>query len=278
MCLFDGCDRISRRAFVGAAFAAPLVARAHELSSSRDLVRRDYGYSRDSARIEGYVAYRTSRRHAPVVTVMHGNAGLPVDVRDTVDWLALLGFVAFAANPTTREPDPTTIPRSTLTGRGFGDRYIEDTRAGLAQMRKDGIGRNEGPIALLGYCGGGYCGLLWNDTPNRDELGVLVGIHVALHNFGGDGGISTSRPQGMDLYRRMIAPSQFHYGTADHLTPAKDMEELRSEGHRLGRILEIHSYEGADHGFAMSSDHAYRSDYAAQVRERAAAFLLRHFH
>lgn len=277
MCLADGCPPIGRRTVLGAGLALPLAACARALAAPVDLVRNPIRFERESASLDGYVAYRQAPRDAPVVVVMHGNAGLPDDVRDTADWLAGLGYVGFAVNPTSREPDPRRISPALLRGRAFGDRYIEDTRAGLARLRGDGIGRAAGPLALVGYCGGGYCGLLWGDTPHRAELGALVGIHVALHNFNADGSLSTERPQGIDLYRGMNVPAQFHYGTADRLTPERDMEELRAAGAGLGRVLEVHGYAGADHGFAMSTNDTYRPDYTVQVRSRAADFLRRHF-
>lgn len=276
MCLADGCAPIGRRAVLRAALALPVAACAPPaFAAGEDVVQRTMSIERAGAAIDLYVAWREDRREAPIAVVMHGNAGLPEDVRETADWLARFGYVGLAVNPTSREPDPSTIPRAVLAGRGFGDRYIEDSRAGLAQLRRERIGRAAGPIAVVGYCGGGYCGLLWSDTPYRAELGALVGMHVAMHNFNADGSLSTGRPQGMDLYRGMSAPAQFHYGTADTLTPERHMEELRAEAARLGRTLELYGYDGADHGFAMSTQETYRADYSAQIRERTGAFLAR---
>jgi carboxymethylenebutenolidase len=229
-------------------------------------------YSRGPDTIEAYVAYPPESRAAKVVTVMHGNAGMPADIRGTVELLAASGYVALAANPTSREPDPRQIPREMLQGRDFGDRYIEDTRAGLAALRRDRIGR-EGPIGVVGFCGGGYCGLLWSDTPHRAEVGALVGMHVALRNYQNDGEISRTRPQGIDLYRSTVAPCQFHYGTADPLTPESDISEARGIAMAQSRIFEAFRYEGAGHGFALSTDDNHHPGHAAAAHERALRFL-----
>lgn len=276
MCL-DDCGGISRRTFVGAAFAAPLATRSGPLPGRRGLVRRTFHFARADSLVDGYVTYPPASRNSPFVTVMHGNAGLPADVKETVDWLGSLGFVAVAVNPTSREPDPSTIPRSLLRGRAFGDRYIEDTRAGIGQLKREGIGRTGNRVAVVGYCGGGYCGLLWNDTAYKSELGPLVGIHVGLRNYNADGTISDERPQGLDLYRLTEAPAQFHYGTADRLTPETDISSLRAIASSGRKTLEAYAYQGADHGFAMSTDETYRPDHTAVVRERAAKFLRRYW-
>jgi carboxymethylenebutenolidase len=233
---------------------------------------RDYGYERDGAAIDAFLA--APARPAPAVAVLHGNWGIPADVRAMAVELARHGFVALAVNPTSREPDHTIIPRSMLLGREFGDRYVADTRAGIERLQTQGIA-TAGPVAVWGYCGGGYVGLLWAAGAEGRELGAIVGAHVAIRNRNPDGTLLETRPQGLDLIAASATPMQFHQGGADDLTPETDLIELEALATRERKPIDVFRYPGAGHGFAMSTSDVYRADYAALANERGVAFLKR---
>lgn len=274
MCLDLFCLKPSRRlalaAAAGAAVSA-IVGRGNAAPLPRGM---NFNFTREGDTIFGYRVAPIGRRARATAVVLHGNADIPDDVKATADWLASLGFVALAVNSTSREPDPTKIPRSVLMGRGYGDRYIADTRAGLASL---GPTAPKGPIAVVGYCGGGYTGLLWGAEQLKQEIGALVAIHTPLHNRDPDGTILTGRPQGIDLYRSMEAPTQWHFGGSDGYTPAKDIAELRALKKGRQHAAQIHIYAGGQHGFAMSTHDTYIPKAAELIRMRAERFLAAHF-
>jgi carboxymethylenebutenolidase len=273
MCLYDDC-KTSRRSVLRAGLVLPLLGNA--VARAEGVVRESaWQYERDGAKLDGYLAYPLADADAPVVVVLHGNAGLPADVCAMAVRLAAQGYVGFAVNPTSREPDPRTIPRELLAGREFGDRYIADARAGLKSLRERGIGGDR--LGIVGYCGGGYTALLWGAEPYGGEIEAFVGIHTPFHNREG-GRITTTRPQGIDLYRKLAARTQLHFGGADAYTPAADIAEVQAVAGETHKTLESYTYSGAEHGFALFTDAAYRSKATHLLHRRSRDFLRRHLH
>jgi len=270
MCLNDKC-KTSRRRVLRAGLALPLLGSA--IAADGALRESAWQYEREGAKLDGYLAYPLARPQAPVVVVLHGNAGLPRDVCAMAARLAAQGYVGFAVNPTSREPDPRTIPRELLAGRAFGDRYIADARAGVKSLRERSIGGDR--LGVVGYCGGGYTALLWGAEPYGSEVEVFVGIHTPFHNRA-DGRITTTRPQGIDLYRKLSAPTQLHFGGADAYTPAVDIAEVEAVAKETSKTLEWYTYPGAEHGFALFTDPAYRKKATDKLHGRAREFLRRH--
>ncbi len=62
----------------------------------------------------------------------------------------------------------------------------------------------------------------------------------------------------------MKAPVQIHSGTADRHVPVSDIRELEKALKAQGTPVEVHFYEGADHGFLAYTRPYYRPD-AAQL-------------
>src|SRR5688500_9022063 len=79
--------------------------------------------------IDGYLASPKATGQYRVVVILHGNAGLPEDIRNTAAQVAQAGFVGLAVSCTSREPDPSQIPRDFLRSNSFGERYMRDTQA-----------------------------------------------------------------------------------------------------------------------------------------------------
>jgi len=267
MCLSD--CHVSRRTVLAglASLATSSITRA----ASVDTITEHYRYDRSGSTIEAFFARPRTGRVRSLVAVTHGNWGIPEDVRDASRLLAANGFAALAVNPTSREPDHTVIPKSMLEGREFGDRYIADIREGVRRLRAEDRAPG-GSIAIWGYCGGGYVGLLWAASAAGSELGALVGAHVALRNRRGDGSLFATRPHGIDLARESSVPISFHFGGEDPLTPAADISDLAAMASQT-RDIETFVYPGASHGFAMHTDTGYAAAAAAKFQERGLAFL-----
>ncbi|HXG99817.1 MAG TPA: dienelactone hydrolase family protein [Sphingomicrobium sp.] len=234
--------------------------------------QRTITFTRDSATIDAFVAL-PSAPASTIVTVLHGNAGLPADVKDTALWAASLGYVGLAVNPTAREPDGR-LSREFLLGTAFGERYLEDTRAGIAKLRSDRL-VGDGKVGAFGYCGGGYVALMWAASDHGKELSAIVGAHVATQHLRGSED-AYHRPPGIDYYRSTSAPVQLHQGGADDYTPPQDIAAIRQLAESTRKALEVYVYPEADHGFAMHTNDTYRPSDAELVHARAAFFLKRH--
>jgi carboxymethylenebutenolidase len=270
MCLTDGC-KTSRRDVLRASLAFTLLGNPLA-KADESLSASVWQYERDAAKLDAYLAYPRANPRAPVLVVLHGNAGLPADVCAMALSLATEGYVGFAVNPTSREPDPSVIPRRMLAGREFGDRYIADARAGLNSLRKEGIGG--AGLGIVGYCGGGYTALLWGAEPFGSEIDTFVGIHTPFRNRDGARIINT-RPQGIDLYRKLAAPAQLHFGGDDPYTPAADIEEVNAVAKETSKVLDSYIYPRAGHGFALFTDTAYRKEATDVLNGRVQQFLRR---
>lgn len=239
---------------------------------SREFPGRSLKWTRSGDTVDGFLA--TPRlTPAPVVVVLHGNAGLPPDVTDAAIRMAALGYIGLAVSSTSREPDPSAIPRETLMSRRFGDRYVDDARAGVAEVTE--LGLASGRVSVPGYCGGGYTGLLWAAGPHGNELAALVGAHVGMRGRNEDGTYRTSRPHGLYLLAVASVPTQLHFGMADTLTPPADVAEVEALIERENKPAEVYCYPGADHGFAMHTNDS-QDEIQALVDGRVADFLRRH--
>lgn len=275
MCLVDECGKLTRRTVVAAAAMMPLAACAKEpVRDTTGIEHGPYRYDRDGATIDAYVARPRDPAKGTVV-VFHGNPGLPADVTDTAVWAATHGYLGLAVSSTSREPDLSKLSQAFLRSTAFGERYIDDARAGLSKLRTDGVAP-DGKLAVFGYCGGGWTGLLWGAGPHGTEVNALVGAHVAMYNGRHpEQRGEWPRPHGIDLYRKFTAPVQMHQGGADVYTPPADIREMQEVAKTMGKTLEMFVYEGAYHGFPMHTQDVYRPEYARLVESRAADFLKR---
>jgi hypothetical protein len=69
--------------------------------------------------IDGYLARPKAAGQYRAVVILHGNAGLPEDIRNTAAQVAQAGFVGLAVSCTSREPDPSQIPGDFLRSNSF---------------------------------------------------------------------------------------------------------------------------------------------------------------
>jgi dienelactone hydrolase len=229
MCLL-GCPEMSRRTLVAGLAAMPAAACAKPpLAKAADVQTRTIGFNRDAAAIDAFVAVPASRPHN-VVAVLHGNAGIPADVRDTAIWAADLGYAAIAVNSTARYADPANIPREVLLGLKYAEDYLEDTRQGIAHLRSEKM-LGDGKVGVFGFCGGGYVGLMWG-AAHGQELGAIVGAHVATQHLRGSRE-PYRRPPGLEFFNRTRTPVQLHQGGADEYTPPEDLARENIGASRL---------------------------------------------
>ena len=118
----------------------------------------------------------------------------------------------------------------------------------------DGVGSK---IAAMGYCFGGR--LSYHTAAN----GV---VDAAVAYYGG--GIQNS----LDRAGQIKVPMQMHFGAADSHIPAEAVKSI-AERFDDNDSVEIHVYEGAEHGFNCNHRSAYQQRAAAQAHGNTLVFL-----
>lgn len=108
--------------------------------------------------IEGYLARPKKKGNFRGVLVLHGNAALPEDIRNTAAQMARLGFVGLAVSSTSREPDTSKISREFLMSDAYIKRYIADAQAGVEFLKTQPFFKLSDGLGIVGFCGGGsFC-------------------------------------------------------------------------------------------------------------------------
>lgn len=75
---------------------------------------------------------------------------------------------------------------------------------------------------------------------------------------------------------RLESPVQVHCGTADRNVSIVDIQELERMLRAQATPLEVHFYEGADHGFLAYTRPFYKPDAAKLAWARTIEFLHKH--
>lgn len=75
---------------------------------------------------------------------------------------------------------------------------------------------------------------------------------------------------------RLKSPVQVHCGTADRNVSIVDIQELERMLRAQATPLEVHFYEGADHGFLAYTRPFYKPDAAKLAWARTIEFLHKH--
>jgi carboxymethylenebutenolidase len=283
MC-FD-CDKetITRRSFLTSA-AVALTATAVEAGTREqrkfkkalndpDILHGAATFQNGPDTIQGYLARpRTAGRYRAVV-ILHGNAGLPEDIRNTAAQVAQAGFVGLAISCTSREPDPSKIPRDFLRSNSFGQRYMQDTQAGIAYLKTQPFVR-PGGVGMVGFCGGGIVSLMFS-TASKD-VGAVVALYAAPFVAPENNLPSDPRPHLISFVAKFNVPIQCHYGTRDDYIPLAEVRQFQQEIEKQRAPVELFLYEGAAHGFANYTDSTYNSEAAHLAESRMLAFLRKH--
>jgi len=211
---------------------------------------------------------RPAGRARSAAIVNHGNPGVPAYLRKLMRRLAEAHVTAAVLAGDGRvEPRPlatvTPAEREEWRTEAFADRYLAMTRELVGLLQSE-----HGRVAVVGFCGGG-----WHAVRLAAEglpVSRVAGLHAALRFRTDD-----PREDLLSYLPNVRAPLQFHFGAADSLTPAADIDALRAESSRLGLETQIHVYPGAGHGFLDPDDDADTFDPATAERatERLVEFL-----
>jgi carboxymethylenebutenolidase len=301
MCLGDGCEGVSegRRTFLGGAFralaASALAAKvfgrqqpqpppkpAEPLEplalSDASVVQGDFTFRSGDASMNAYLARPKAAGRRRAVVIFSPNPGVTDDLRNTAAQLAQAGFVALGFDPYSRDA-PLTANRARERFEHYGSRaFDEQTRrdmdAGLEYLRRQPFFRR-GPFGATGFCGGARQALVYAAT--KAEVGAVVAFYspVVL-------GPPYQAPRGpfkldvMDVLDRIRVPVQYHYGTADPVINAAEVDRLERDLKAQGTPAEFFRYEGAAHAFYDHTRPRFHPAAARLAHARMIQFLQRH--
>jgi carboxymethylenebutenolidase len=211
--------------------------------------------------IDGYLARPKSEGAHPAVLVIAGNRISEEYIPNTCAALAVAGFVGLAPNIFHVLPETARTPeemRRALAEHTDAD-VLADVQAGADYLKAQTFVR-AGGAGVLGFCYGGRMAMLYGARSR--EVDAVVPFHP--------GKVTAAE------VARLKAPVQVHCGTADRHVPVADIRELEKQLRAQATPVEVHLYEGADHGFLAYTRPFYKPDAAKLAWSRTVEFLKKH--
>ena len=211
--------------------------------------------------IDGYLARPKAEGTYFAVLVIAGNRIMEEYIPNTCAALALAGFVGLAPNIFHLLPDTAKTPeemRKALAEHTDLD-VLEDVQAGADYLKGQPFVESGG-VGVLGFCYGGRMAMLYGARSR--EVEVVVPFHP--------GKVTAAE------VARLKAPVQVHCGTADRHVSVADIRDLEKMLRAQSTPLEVHLYEGADHGFLAYTRPFYKPDAAKLAWARTTQFLQKH--
>ena len=196
----------------------------------------------------GALLIPASSEPVPAVVIAPAIAGANGYIDGVAEELAQCGYACLAIDYFVRDggPPDLTSPEKTMAAvASLPDRRVladlvaaRDYLRSLPQIAGQRMG-------MLGFCIGGSYALF----AAGQELGFRAA--VAFYGLIRYRELTEHKPTSpLDALGALTCPLLAHYGDADHLVPASDVEALRE--HTRGQPAEIYVYPGAGHAFHES--------------------------
>jgi carboxymethylenebutenolidase len=222
---------------------------------------------RQGGEISGLLARPEVEGTFPGIVMIPTVRGLDPFAEYVVDRLAGDGFVALAVGIF----DHPGVPDDPFKRSGSlpDELIIGDLDAAFSMLKSDAAVDGDA-ISAWGYCIGGRFALLWPTyQPN-------LAAGAAFHGFPVNDTSNPNTPtEPAGRVDKLSVPVIGCFGEADRLVPMAAVERYRSELERHGKDFEIHTYEGADHGWTNPKGEAYRQEAAEDCWDKARKFITR---
>jgi carboxymethylenebutenolidase len=207
---------------------------------------------------DGFLARPRAEGAFPAVLVVAGNRITEEYIPNTCAALALAGFVGLAPNIFHPLPESArTREEVDVALKGHTDfDVLQDVQVGADYLKGQPFVK-PGGLGVVGFCFGGRIALLFG--ARSLEVDAVVPFHP---------GVVTAQE-----VARLKAPVQLHHGTADRSVAIAKSAELAAVLKAQRTPVELHSYDGADHGFLSYSRPTYRPDDAKLAWQRTIEFL-----
>lgn len=195
-------------------------------------------YKSDGQSFEGYAAYDDAKSGPrPGILVIHEWKGINAHVKNRVEELARLGYVAFAPDIYGIKVRPSTAEEAAAAALVYKkDRNLMRARAlaGLSELRNfKNVDAKK--IAAIGYCFGGTVALELARS-GADILGA-----VSFH-----GGLDTPNPKDAEKIKSKVLVL---HGAEDPFVPEKQVQAFENEMRTAKVDWQLIKYSGAMHAF-----------------------------
>jgi carboxymethylenebutenolidase len=179
-------------------------------------------------------------------------------IPNTCAALAVAGFVGLAPNIFHLLPDSATSPeamRQALADHSDWD-VVADVQAGADYLRGQSFTK-PGATGVLGFCYGGRIAMLY--AARSRDVDAVVPFHPG--------------PVTAEEIARLKSPVQVHCGTADRNVSVSAIRDLEKMLRAQSTPVDVHLYDGADHGFLAYTRPYYKPDAAKLAWSRTTQFL-----
>jgi carboxymethylenebutenolidase len=242
---------------------SPVATPAATTRPVADVIGKTVVYGRVAGEsLSGYLV-RPSAATGPLpgLIVIHEWWGLNDNVRGEAARLAAEGYVVLAVDlyggTLATEPREAMQLSQRLTANPApAERNLHEAYAYLDKI--EGAPR----IGTIGWCLGGRWSL-------RTALILPDKVDATVIYYG------TVKADEADLARLQM-PILGLFGSKDRVVPAATVTAFEASMRRLGKDVDIHIYEGADHAFANPSGTAYEAKAAEDAWRLTIAFLQEH--
>jgi carboxymethylenebutenolidase len=212
--------------------------------------------------VEGYlVRPKKAQGRLPGLIVIHEWWGLNDNVRDESARLAAEGYVVlavdlYAGKLATEPPEAMKLSQQLTANPGPAEETLRAAYAYLDSVEK------APRIGTIGWCLGGRWSL-------RTALLLPDQVDATVIYYG------TVKADEAELARLQM-PILGLFASKDRIVPVPTVMAFEATMKRLGKDVDIHMYEGADHAFANPSGTAYEPRAAEDAWRRTTTFLGEH--
>jgi carboxymethylenebutenolidase len=211
--------------------------------------------ARDGHEFQAWLAAPAGRPRGALVVVQE-IFGVNGHIRAVTDGFAAAGYTAIAPalfDRVRRGIELGYTPEDQSQGVGYrkqiaNEAALKDIAAAAAVVR------HSGRTGVVGYCWGGTLAYL---------AACELPLAAAAVYYGRVGDYLERKPR---------CPVIYHYGSADHGIPLRDVERIRA----AQPAAPVYVYEGAGHGFNCDQRDSYDASAAALARTRTLDFFARY--
>ena len=213
----------------------------------------------DGHQLEAYKAVPEGAPKAGGVVVVQEIFGVNGHIRSVCDRYAAAGYLAVAPaiyDRVERNVQLGYAPEDITGGREIRARCDMDDVMKDVAAAADAAAEG-GKVGIVGYCWGGLI-VYVASCRLGDRLAAGSGYYGAsIKTFLGEA---------------PAVPLMLHFGTLDASIPLEEVEAIR----KTHGQVEVHVYEGADHGFNCDQRKQYHAEAAKLAGERTLAFFAAH--
>jgi len=224
---------------------------------------------------EAYLARPEGGQRRGGVVVIHHLPGYDRATKEMVRRFAELGYDAICPNLHYREAPGAAPDDAAAVVRAAGgvpdDRLVGDVAGAVAYLRA--LPTANGRVGVIGHCSGGRQAVL---------VACQLAVDAAVDCYGAF--VTGTVPEGfplkvtnlVDQLPALGAPLLGLFGSADTHPSPDQVAELERILTEQGKDFELHTYEGAGHGFFAVDRPAYNVPAVQDGWERIAAFFAKH--